>query len=322
MLARYRFILATTASLLSCQPTPQLDIRIKSLSIRDMVNRSAIVIIGKAEIVTAVGPEVRSPDQPEYPLRLERVTVQVEKVVKGMIRSSPIVFYRYGWPDNRAMVGPWSIIRPGQRYLFFLDLEDSTPRSLTDLYPAELEVLSGKHVRNRTTVETNVDQTIAEILLTPGEDLNPEAFAQGLWKTSVVTIDLVGRAGTLRLLKTLLASKQSTIGQQACLVIAERFYGQESCISELTGNRVPNSTRVMAEDILRKNVRKEVVFKESFSKDPMDWVRHAAGSNQPDAMFDVLEALAFHSDPQVMRQACDLIAQNFPAHYKSSCSPQ
>jgi hypothetical protein len=321
MTVRQAFILVAAASVLSCRPVPKLEMRTGSpLSTRELVGKSPVVVVGSAVAVTQFGPEVKSADEHGYPLRLQRITAQVENVLKGTSRSRDIVFYRYGWSSDHAMLGPWGIVVPGQRNVFFLDIENGTLRSIIDLYPAQIQVLSGRHPEPIS--EKTIEESVAEILLTPGEAFDPEAFSQGLYLDSVRATDLIGRAGTLRLLKPLLASKQNAVRQQACLVLAEGFYGQGQCLSELAGTQVPVRAIGAAEKAFQENLLKEASFRRLFLEDPMDWVSHEAGSRQPEAVLDVLQLLALHSDPQVRQKACDLMARNFPTKYKSGCGQQ
>lgn len=322
MSARYALVILPVAWVLACGHIPKLEIRADSpASTRELISKSPLIVVGRAVAVTTVGPEVRSTDRHEYPLRLERITVQVENILRGTYRSQEMVFYRYGWSADHPMVGPWGLIYPGQRNVFFVDVEDGTLRSIIDLYPAQIEVLSGVHSELGLSAKNGAEQSIAEILLTPGENLNADAFSRGLSATSVVAMNLIGRTGTLYLLKALLLSRHAVIREQACLAIADKFYGQGQCLSELTSAHAPEHTRVVARTALRQNLLREAAFCETFAKNPFEWVAHEAGTTRPDAVFDVLQMLTLHSDPRVRQRACELIVQRFPSRHASSCNP-
>jgi hypothetical protein len=224
-------IVLTVAVLgVSCQPKPNLKVRANSpLSYPELVKRSPVVVVAKVVAVKVIGPEVRTTDEHRYPLRLQRVTALVENILKGTAPLGEVTFNRYGWSPDAPMAGPWGVVVVGQRNVFFLDTEGGTLRSMIDLYPAQIEVLSGRRSGYWPDSGRTVEGSIAEFLLIPGEDVRAEAFSQSLSTASGISMELVGQADTLRLLKSLIMSKELPIRAQACLVIRERFKGQVQC---------------------------------------------------------------------------------------------
>ena len=230
MMTRALLAVAVAVSAASCQHSPKLPVRaVSSLSYRELIDRSPIVVVGRVAGVKVVGPEVRSSDEQKYPLRLQRITIQVENVLKGPAQTGEIAFYRYGWSPDQPMTGPWGIVVPGERDVFFLKTGDGVLRTTVDLYPSHIEVLSGRHVDYKPRPGQSIEESIAEILLTPAEDVRPDAFSQGLRTASAIGIELLGQSGTLRIMKPLLESKESVLRQQACSVMLERFPGQVQC---------------------------------------------------------------------------------------------
>jgi hypothetical protein len=225
-------VVSATVFATSCQPIPELKVRATALPNRELGDRAPIVVVGKVRETKVVGPEVRTTDEHSYPLRLRQVTVEAENVIKGQVSAGEVVFYRYDWSPDHAMVGPWGILGPGTRYVLFLDREDGELRSMADLYPSHIEVRSGRHAGHERREEKSVEESIAELLLTPGADVQPETFSQGLDSASFYSIDLIGDAGTLRLMKRLLASDDPLVRRRACDVISGRFPGQVQCSSK------------------------------------------------------------------------------------------
>jgi len=234
VMTRAFVILAVAATLAatSCQPRLEFNLGSTSaLSYGELPRRSPIIVVGKVVEVKVVGPEVRTSDEHRYPLRLQRVTIQAENVLKGEARIGEMIFYRYAWSPDHAMVGPWGIFGPGQRGAFFLVRKDGVLRSIVDLYPTHIEVWSGEHAGYKPRPEHSPQESIAELLLTPGPDARPEAFSQTLYIASSMSMELIGDAGTLQLMKRLLASEVLLIRQRACSVITEQFPGQVQCSS-------------------------------------------------------------------------------------------
>jgi hypothetical protein len=230
VMARPLMLLTVAALGVSCQPEPKVGIRANSpLSYPELVKRSPIVLVARVVAVNVIGPEVRTSDEQRYPIRLHRVTAIVENVLKGSAPFGEVAFNRYGWSPDQPMVGPWGIVVAGQRSVFFLDREGGELRSFVDLYPAQIEVLSGRHPESMPDSARSIEESLAELLLVPGEDVRAEAFSQGLQTASGISIELVGSANTFRLLKLLLSSQEPSIRTQACRVIAERFKGQVQC---------------------------------------------------------------------------------------------
>lgn len=231
MMTRALLAVVVALSFASCQPSAKLQIRpISAPTYRELTYRSFIVLVGSVTAVHVVGPEVKTGDKHKYPLRLQRITVQVENVLKGRPKAGKIAFYRYGWSPDQPMVGPWGNVVPGERNVFFLDQEGGVLRATADLYPSHIEVLSGRHPGYKPRVGQSTEESIAEILLTPGEDVHPAAFSQGLRTASAIAIELVGPPGTLRIMGPLLTSKEAVLRQQACSVMTERFPGQVKCL--------------------------------------------------------------------------------------------
>ncbi len=221
---------AATVCATSCRTKPEVNARATSaLSYRELIKKSPVIVVGKVAAVKVVGPEVRKTDEHRYPLRLQRVTIQAENVLKGEVRSGEMIFYRYGWSPDQPMVGPWGILVPGERAVFFLDREDGALRSTVDLYPSHIEVRSGEHAGYKRGATQSLEESIAELLLTPGADAGPEAFSQALQIASAISIELIGHADTLRLMKPLLASEEPLLKRRACSVMTERFPGQVQC---------------------------------------------------------------------------------------------
>lgn len=230
VMTRALIVLTVAASSVSCQPKPSVEIRASSsLSYPELVKRSPIIVVAKVVAVKVIGPEVSTTDEHRYPLRLQRVTAVVENVLKGNAPLGEITFDRYGWSPDQPMAGPWGVVVVGQRNVFFLDTEGGALRATIDLYPAQIEVLSGRHPGYNRDLGRKVEESIAEFLLMPGEDVRAEAFSESLRTASGISMELVGSDDTLRLLKSLLMSKELPIRAQACLIITERFKGQAQC---------------------------------------------------------------------------------------------
>jgi len=56
---------------------------------------------------------------------------------------------------------------------------------------------------------------------------------------------------------------------------------------------------------------------DQLSKMSLNWARH--GYPEDEAVLDALKVMAQHSDAEVRRRTCAVIAQHFPASYSADC---
>lgn len=228
--ARVFVVVGAVATLTALSCPSSLRVKdISPLSYRDLIDRAPIVVMGIVTDVKTVGPMRRTQDNNRYPLRLQRIAVQPENVLRGSSLGDDFAFYRYGWSPDEPMVGPWGVVTPGQRGVFFLEREEHLTRALVDLYPSHIEIRSGRHPGYRSRAGVTLEHCISEILLTPGVDVDLEAFGNALAVASTFSIELIGETFTMQLMKPLLHSDSPELRRKACFALNQRFPGQVQC---------------------------------------------------------------------------------------------
>ncbi len=93
---------------------------------------------------------------------------------------------------------------------------------------------------------SNKDQvrdTIAQLLLLPGDDVNIVRYTGFLPRNESFAQSLVGKVRVSQLLRTLLTSPRPEIRGQACIVLAEFPLQEKGCLQTIV-----NDTQVLPED--------------------------------------------------------------------------
>jgi len=120
----------------------------------------------------------------------------------------------------------------GSRNIFFLVSEQGYWRAIADYWQTTLPVHSGRHPKEFAAGE-RVEQTIAEILLIPGNGYSASTFADAIQTQAGPTArTLTGSAGTDRLARLLLVNPDMDIRAAACLVL-KQDQAADACVGPI-----------------------------------------------------------------------------------------
>ena len=226
MLIRSAYFSLLALLLASCSdhvPALRLDLPKKYTS-EDMIRNAEIIVVGKVQSQKLVGPIVQG-------YRLVQVSITVENVIQGTVKTAqPLTFYFY-WPYLYGTTGDVNSLRGDRRYIFFLKQEDGVLRAVWDLMRSNIIVSSGRHNTLPLTEERPLIERIAVMLLTPGDDLNPSQFSDGLLRSTPFALYYVGSWRTANLLIALLRSPERAVRTGACEELTLTFL-QNSCWHE------------------------------------------------------------------------------------------
>src|SRR5205807_1102261 len=100
----------------SCKAGPSLTPRPSMLDIVDQIQQAKVIVLGLFESESPVGPII---DPKGSALRLHKVKVTVESILKGTASPGPLEFFFY------AFEGAWNappnyFYRAGERAIFYL----------------------------------------------------------------------------------------------------------------------------------------------------------------------------------------------------------
>lgn len=321
MMTRYYLAAVVTISALSCQSTPQPEIRSgESLSARELIKRSPVIVIGTTRSVKPVGNPRRVG---EIVVQLNEIEATVERVLKGDLADNEKVrFWRYTLTGDYPLKGGSSpdFVNPGMRSVFFLDRDGTALRSTIDVVQSRLGLPPGNAQDRVLKSDMTVEEKIAHSLL-PLTGANPEALARSLPNSVYYAVELIGKTGTTRLLRDVISRSVGVLGISACLELSARFPGQEYCLRDLL--RQPSTDVEMkrrAERQLTTSLRRDAAIKKALQSDPENWLNSHARSQRRADVLDEISLLAMHGDPKIRQLACGLMAQKFPHHSVPDCT--
>jgi hypothetical protein len=208
--------------LCSCAP----HIVYQHLTDKELVEQSPIIVVGRIEKKEMFWKKlVRQGSESGHPLFWfpVKVRVDVENVVRGDLRAR-LVEYTY-WLPRGSTVGEWNSLQEGGRYVHFLRREGSQLRSVVDFWLSAIRVTTGRHRLLNAT--HGLPQTIAELLLSPGEDFSVDRFQ--LSNGAVHATRLIGGAATCPLLEALAGNSDARIRAEACEELRAWSFASSRC---------------------------------------------------------------------------------------------
>jgi hypothetical protein len=296
---------AVLACLWGCRNYPPIVPRIGSRDAFLMTKEAPMVVVGVAKSVaivascrifdSSVSPE-KSGD--EWPLSLKLITLDVENVLKGLPNVHEVSFYRYEWCGNYIRNGTPEVklIDPGSRGIYFLRSENNYLRAFNDYTYTHLRLWSGFH-KTADIQGDSLEERIVWLMMTPGADINGEAFAETL--RMQVDYGLEAQQRIFRRMLPLLEHPDSFVRTGACLAIAWNFSGRPSCLSQPYIMRAPSNLSWAIQGAETASRQRERVLRDKFLNDPFDWLR-LYGCEE-------LDILSLHEDP-LIAQTTDRVA--------------
>lgn len=207
---------------------PQLDFAWHhDLRFVDMIQSSSIIVIGQVKSLDYLGSSVTATDDRgnHGDWQLLRVRTSVENILKGRVEGNLIDFYFYVWLGGA--VGDWNALHIADRCVFFLTVSNGVLRAVRDYERSSIEVGTGRHAK--TPAGASIQERIAILLLTPGDNLEPRRFRRVLLRVVPVVVSWIGPCRTSMLLKPLLQNSARTVAESAREQLAILSAEQDPC---------------------------------------------------------------------------------------------
>jgi hypothetical protein len=195
----------------ACSRAPHMVYR--HLTNEELAEQSPIIVIGRIENQETFWNErIRQGSENGLPLFWYHVNVKVavENVLRGDPGATPVT-YTY-WLPVGAKVGEWNSLRDGARYVHFLRRDDDQLRSVVDFWPSAIRVTTGRHPL--LSQAEGLPQTIAQLLLSPGDDFVVDSFDISLGVKHAW--GLIGHSAALSLVENLSRNSNASVRAQAC----------------------------------------------------------------------------------------------------------
>jgi hypothetical protein len=300
--------------------TPKLEPRLASEStpsLVELVSPSNVIVLATVVSETMTGETVTVANNEH--VRLQKIDIDVEGVLKGKTDSSKLSFYRYRWYDDWIKQSPTiDPIVAGGRSVFFLNrTADGTLRAAFDVTVSRVPILSGTHDLSSVS-GLPIEQQIAYLMLTPGNNASPDDFGQSLAVQALTAMPLIGQTGTLKLLRPLLKNPSEPIRTSACLAMAQFFTGQSECLADLpSGTGEVSSQRLQT--LKKENEGRDVLVRKALQKgNAQDLALYGVAQNAG-GLCDYLRAMTEHQDPEIARLASGVLEKQFPDSVRSGC---
>lgn len=215
------------AAIDGCGATPRLTPEPVRLTVAEQVAKATVVVVGIACDESRVGPVI---DRDGFPISLRKVNVRVESVLAGVAPPGRLDFYYYA-PEGAWDGLPFNIIGKEERSVYLLVTDGKVLRAVTDVYPSHIVVSTGRHP-GLPSSRSSLRETIAELLVLPGQGLNADSYGRSLHDGVYQAQALVGREESARLLRSVLSNSDIRLRGKACIALAE-FLDDKECASIL-----------------------------------------------------------------------------------------
>lgn len=181
-----------------------------------------LIVLGRVVNVSGIRDPKPSRVDPRVKVRLARIRVEVENLIKGAYSKPYLDFYYYLYsPDQSSIDLGTTRYLPsvGQRRIYFLKRSDGVLRSVGDVTDYTLRVSTGRHSPDFCG-GTNPGCCIAELLLSPGRDVDIQSFVVDLDKYAYVARTLCSERRAKELLSALARNQERRISRRAADVLA------------------------------------------------------------------------------------------------------
>jgi hypothetical protein len=181
-----------------------------------------LIVLGDVQSVSEVGHARPSAVEPRIGVQLTRVTIRVEEIIKGPLRTDELSFlyYKFSPEASRVDLGkPRYSPRSGQRRIFFLKPSGEMYRSIADVIDYTLRVSSGTHGRGFCSGKSP-GRCIAELLIIPQRDVDIEQFAGDLVDSEYIAEVLCSRTAAENFLRALMVYPDRRVSERAREVLS------------------------------------------------------------------------------------------------------
>lgn len=165
---RSAFILCVTLLNSGCTSVPRISEYPKQPY--EGVFAAPLVVVGVADSDTRVGAKRPSKNDPNYPMQLHRVRIQVENVLRGELSDSTVWAFYFGFAGGFDGPRPLGFGREPSRRIFWLRRDAGVLRMACDGWDdCTMFVESGAHPGYRPEPGRPLAYALADILLTRGQ---------------------------------------------------------------------------------------------------------------------------------------------------------
>lgn len=191
----------------------------RSESQEERLNRmrsAPIIVVGKVKGVEMRGEPKPAARLSDLSLQLYTAVIKVEMVVRGSAEAT-LEFSFFGPDPRNGLLGlPKFYLRPDERRLFFLKLENRRYRAVGDYLDYSEPVYSGTPDSSQVR-DANPDRAIARILLTPSHSLQDAAmFSSTLFDAAGRARSFASHTFVQELLEHLVTHPDMEVREQAC----------------------------------------------------------------------------------------------------------
>ena len=166
------------------------------------------------------------------PLQLMKVSIRVEGLIKGTHSGERLSFLYYRMTGAYHGAAP-NLLELGGRAIFYLVREGDLLRATNDVYLSHTAVVTGRHNVQAEVDDARVRETMARVLLLPGDGLNINSYVASLYVETSHAVGMVGESRTADLLRTLLGNSDGRIRGRACIMLAEPPLSERGCLEDL-----------------------------------------------------------------------------------------
>jgi len=133
--------------------------------------RSApLVVVGVTDSDTSIGRTVPSRRDPNYPMLLHRVRIQIENVLRGSVRGRTLFAYYFGFAGGINGPRPLGFWGTPSRHILWLRQDSDAMRLACDGWDyCTMPVMSGAHPDDKRDPTQPLDSALSDILLTRGD---------------------------------------------------------------------------------------------------------------------------------------------------------
>lgn len=182
-------LLALTFFFTNCQTAPRL-VEYQTFPPLEL-DAVPVVLVGQIVNQVDVGRPHPARFDREQPMQLRRVTVKVEKVLRGDVRASTLPIYyfislRAGGPPILGMFdngGRWHI---GDHVIWFLRRDSGVLRTMEDTWARTMvTVLTGPHATYKPGTNEPLSHQVIDIMLQPADVYDYDQWALAILNSSM-----------------------------------------------------------------------------------------------------------------------------------------
>ncbi len=272
-----------------------------------------IIVVAALSRVEVLGDDVRVTASPSLSVKLARITINIESVLKGDVGFGNAVAYFFTVSSPPVSFQPIFSPAAGDKKILFLRREDNRLRLFVDVFELSIPVHSGNHAGDKYD-STSVGERVLFTILTPGADVDVPSFVNNLERDYLKTWAFASPKYAVKLLTSLLHYGDKSVRDRACLILSYQYPGQAQCLTSLLKDPT-SAARTEAVQIFSRNKVDEPNIIRRLEKEPLSF----GNSDTLDFAEQGLELLSTHPNHRIAALACARIRESFPLQVTPSC---